>query len=51
VGSIVAWGKLNGKIGDFRFAGQQYINAVILIIILGAAWVTYGEAQISGGHG
>lgn len=40
VGSIVAWGKLNGKIGDFRFAGQQYINAVVLGCILLAAYFT-----------
>lgn len=51
VGSIVAWGKLNGKIGDFRFAGQQYINAIVLFAIIGAAAVTYLEAIVSGGHG
>jgi len=31
VGSIVAWGKLNGKIGDFRFPSQQIINAVVFL--------------------
>jgi NAD(P) transhydrogenase subunit beta len=51
VGSIVAWGKLNGKIGDFRFAGQQYINAIVLFAIIGAAAVTYLEAIVNGGHG
>lgn len=42
VGSIVAWGKLNGKIGDFRFPSQQIINAVVLVAILGAAYMNYG---------
>ena len=41
VGSIIAWGKLNGKIGDFRFAGQQYINAIVLIAIMAAAYMNY----------
>jgi NAD(P) transhydrogenase subunit beta len=41
VGSIVAWGKLNGKIGDFRFPSQQIINAVVLIAILGVAYLNY----------
>ena len=43
VGSIVAWGKLNGKIGDFRFPSQQIINAVVLVAILGVAYLNYGE--------
>jgi NAD(P) transhydrogenase subunit beta len=43
IGSIVAWGKLNGKIGDFRFPSQQIINAVVLIAILGVAYLNYGE--------
>ena len=41
MGSIIAWGKLNGKIGDFRFAGQQYINAIVLIAIMAAAYMNY----------
>jgi NAD(P) transhydrogenase subunit beta len=51
VGSIIAWGKLNGKIGDFHFAGQQYINALVLFGIIALAVVTYVEATVSGGHG
>ena len=43
VGSIVAWGKLNGSIGDFRFPSQQIINAVVLVAILGVAYLNYGE--------
>jgi NAD(P) transhydrogenase subunit beta len=34
-GSMIAWGKLNGKIKDFAFKGQHIVNQVILITILG----------------
>ena len=47
VGSIVAWGKLNGSIGDFRFPSQQIINAVVLVAILGVAYMNYGEFNAS----
>jgi H+-translocating NAD(P) transhydrogenase subunit beta len=33
-GSMIAWGKLNGKIKDFAFKGQHVINLVLLGIIL-----------------
>lgn len=36
-GSIIAWGKLNGKIKDLSFAGQTYINIIFLAFILGLA--------------
>jgi H+-translocating NAD(P) transhydrogenase subunit beta len=32
-GSIIAWGKLNGKIKDYSFNGQHIMNLVILGII------------------
>ena len=44
VGSIVAWGKLSGKLGDFRFPGQQFINIIMLLAIVGAAWLNFGAA-------
>lgn len=44
VGSIVAWGKLSGKLGDFRFPGQQFINIIMLIAIAGTAWMNFGAA-------
>lgn len=31
-GSMIAWGKLNGKIKDFAFGGQHIINQVILLL-------------------
>ena len=36
-GSMVAWGKLNGKVKDISFKGQNIFNlAVLFIIIVGA---------------
>lgn len=35
-GSMIAWGKLNGNIKkDFAFPGQQFINIIVLLAILG----------------
>ncbi len=33
-GSIVAWGKLNGRIKDFSFKGQHIFNLVLLFLII-----------------
>lgn len=33
-GSMVAWGKLNGRVKDFAFPGQHYINMVVLLAAL-----------------
>jgi NAD(P) transhydrogenase subunit beta len=46
-GSMVAWGKLNGKLGDFRFPAQQYINAIVLVFIIAAAYFTYSAGMAS----
>ncbi len=43
VGSMVAWGKLNGSVGDFRFKGQQFINLLALALILGAGFFTFNS--------
>jgi NAD(P) transhydrogenase subunit beta len=32
-GSIIAWGKLNGRIKDFSFNGQHIVNLLLLAII------------------
>lgn len=44
-GSVVAWGKLQGKIKDINLPGQQYINIAQLIasIVLGAMLVMATE--------
>ncbi len=34
-GSMIAWGKLNGRVKDFSFPGQHIFNIALLIIILG----------------
>jgi NAD(P) transhydrogenase subunit beta len=36
-GSMVAWGKLNGRLKDFSFKGQQLANIIMLVAILGMA--------------
>lgn len=33
-GSMIAWGKLNGKVKDFAFPGQQIFNLVLLAVTL-----------------
>ncbi|MEC5146621.1 NAD(P)(+) transhydrogenase (Re/Si-specific) subunit beta [Chitinophaga sp. 212800010-3] len=39
-GSVVAWGKLAGKVRDFSFGGQHLLNLGVLILIVGlAAWL------------
>ena len=46
-GSLIAWGKLDGKINkSFRFSGQQYLN---LLLLLGALIVGGIIALQSGG--
>jgi H+-translocating NAD(P) transhydrogenase subunit beta len=41
-GSVIAWGKLNGKIKDFAFNGQHILNIVLLVIILSlAGWMLF----------
>ncbi|HVK96615.1 MAG TPA: NAD(P)(+) transhydrogenase (Re/Si-specific) subunit beta [Flavisolibacter sp.] len=34
-GSMVAWGKLSGKVKDFSFKGQHIANLIVLLLILG----------------
>lgn len=36
-GSMIAWGKLNGRIKDIAFKGQHILNIVVLLVILGFA--------------
>lgn len=33
-GSVIAWGKLNGRIKDFTFKGQHWLNILFLVLIL-----------------
>jgi NAD(P) transhydrogenase subunit beta len=41
-GSMIAWGKLNGKVKDFSFKGQHIFNIGLLLIILGLATYLIG---------
>ena len=36
-GSMVAWGKLNGRVKDFSFPGQHLFNILLLLVILALA--------------
>src|SRR5690606_27568648 len=36
-GSMIAWGKLNGRVGDFSFKGQHIFNIALLLLILSVA--------------
>ncbi len=36
-GSMIVWGKLNGKVKDIAFKGQNVLNLIFLAIALGAA--------------
>ncbi len=33
-GSMIAWGKLNGKVKDFSFPGQQILNTIMLFVMI-----------------
>ncbi len=48
-GSMIAWGKLSGKIKDFAFPGQHIINLVVLLAVLVAAGFTY-SGNVSYAH-
>ncbi len=45
-GSMIAWGKLNGKVKDFSFTGQNILNLLILAVALSAgAYLVYDPTQ------
>ncbi len=48
-GSIIAYGKLNGKIKDYAFKGQHIINLIILLLVLALAIFAY-EQNIKSGN-
>jgi NAD(P) transhydrogenase subunit beta len=43
-GSVIAWGKLSGKIKDFTFKGQHILNLVVLALAVTGAIVTYNTS-------
>ena len=40
-GSVIAWGKLNGKIKDYSFKGQHIFNLAVLLLVIASAVFTY----------
>ncbi len=40
-GSIIAWGKLNGRVKDFSFKGQHIVNMIVMILVIVSAVVAY----------
>lgn len=41
-GSIIAWGKLSGRVKDFSFPFQQYVSLGMMAVILFLAWQVVG---------
>ncbi len=42
-GSIIAWGKLNGRVKDFSFKGQHIINMIVLLLVIIFSVIAYGS--------
>ena len=40
-GSIIAWGKLNGRVKDFSFKGQHIVNMIVMVLVIVSAVVAY----------
>ncbi len=46
-GSMIAWGKLNGKVKDFSFKGQHIFNIILLLVIVGLATYLIGWTPVN----
>ena len=44
-GSIVAWGKLNGRVKDFSFKGQHIVNMIMLVLVIVFAVLAYNSSM------
>ncbi len=40
-GSIIAWGKLNGRVKDFSFKGQHIVNMIVLALVIASSVWAY----------
>jgi len=47
-GSMIAWGKLNGRIKDFTFPGQHFVNIGLLLVIVGLAIYLVAAVPVQG---
>jgi H+-translocating NAD(P) transhydrogenase subunit beta len=41
IGSMIAWGKLSGKIKDYSFKGQHLFNLMVLALVIASAVFAY----------
>ncbi len=46
-GSVIAWGKLNGRIKDFAFKGQHIVNLLLLTAIVALSTYIIATIQLS----
>ena len=44
-GSIIAWGKLNGRVKDFSFKGQHIVNMIVLVLVIVASVFAYNASM------
>ena len=42
-GSIIAWGKLNGRVKDFSFKGQHIVNMIVMVLVIASAVLAYNS--------
>lgn len=50
-GSMIAWGKLNGRIKDFAFNGQHIVNQIVLaVMVICAAWLLWSNDGLQVHH-
>ncbi len=42
-GSIIAWGKLNGRVKDYSFKGQHIVNMIVLALVIVFAVIAYNS--------
>lgn len=46
-GSIIAWGKLSGKVKDKSFGAQQFINIGLLVVIIGLSTMAVAKFDVN----
>lgn len=44
-GSIIAWGKLNGRVKDFSFKGQHIVNMIVLVLVIVFSVFAYNSSM------
>lgn len=44
-GSIIAWGKLNGRVKDFSFKGQHIVNMIVLVLVIVSSVIAYNSSM------